>query len=141
MKAKELIDMRTHHGAHPRMGATDVLPLIPVKGITLEETALFALELGRRLATEGGIPVYAYEACAIVSERKNLAVCRKGEYEALEKRFSTDTELPDFGPDKFTEEVARSGATAVGARDFLIAVNFNLNTTSTRRANAVAFDV
>ena len=141
VKAKELIDMRKHHGAHPRMGATDVLPLIPVEGITLEETAELALKLGQRLAEEASIPVYAYEASARKPERRNLAVCRKGEYEALEKRFGEEKEKPDFGPEEFTEEVARSGATAVGARDFLIAVNFNLNTTSTRRANAIAFDV
>lgn len=139
--AGELIDMRHHKGAHPRMGATDVLPLVPISGITLEETADLALRLGRRIADELDIPVYAYEASALRPERKNLAVCRQGEYEGLEKRFANPDLRPDFGPAEFTEHVARRGATAVGARDFLIAVNFNLNTTSTRRANAIAFDV
>lgn len=140
-RASELIDMRHHHGAHPRMGATDVLPLIPVEGISLEECAALARELGKRIADELSIPVYSYEASAFKSERKNLAVCRRGEYEALPERLGSEKEAPDFGPNKFDESVARTGATAVGARDFLIAVNFNLNTTSTRRANAIAFDV
>lgn len=140
-KAAELIDMRRHHGAHPRMGATDVLPLIPVEGITLEECAELARGLGRRIGEELGIPVYGYEAAAFRPERKNLAVCRRGEYEALAERLVSEDEAPDFGPRRFDEAVARSGATAVGARDFLIAVNFNLNTTSPRRANAIAFDV
>lgn len=140
-QAAELIDMRQHHGAHPRMGATDVLPLIPVEGITLEECARLAQALGRRIGEELDIPVYAYEASALKPERKNLAVCRKGEYEALPERLGSDSEAPDFGPREFNEHTARTGATACGARDFLIAVNFNLNTTSTRRANAIAFDV
>lgn len=140
-KAAELIDMRKHKGAHPRMGATDVLPLIPVSGISLEETAELARRLGERIGREAGIPVYAYEAAAYTPERRNLAVCRQGEYEGLEKRFSNPATQPDFGPKSYSESVARTGATAVGARDFLIAVNFNLNTTSTRRANAIAFDV
>ncbi|MCM1111490.1 MAG: glutamate formimidoyltransferase, partial [Clostridium sp.] len=140
-KAAELIDMRRHHGAHPRMGATDVLPLIPVSGVTLEECAAMARELGRRIADELRIPVYSYEAAAFTPERKNLAVCRRGEYEALPERMGTPGEAPDFGDRPFDEAIARTGATAVGARDFLIAVNYNLNTTSTRRANAVAFDV
>lgn len=140
-KAAELIDMRTHHGAHPRMGATDVLPLIPVSGITLTECAELARQLGKRIGDELHIPVYAYEAAAFRPERKNLAICRQGEYEGLEKRFAIPATQPDFGPKQFSESVARTGATAVGARDFLIAVNFNLNTTSTRRANAIAFDV
>lgn len=139
-KAAELIDMRTHHGAHPRMGATDVLPLIPVSGITLEECAALARDLGKRIADELGIPVYAYESSAFKPERKNLAVCRAGEYEGLAKRLGT-ADGADFGDRPFDENAARTGATAVGARDFLIAVNFNLNTTSTRRANAIAFDV
>ena len=139
-KAKELIDMRQHHGAHPRMGATDVCPLIPVSGITLEECAALARQLAERAANELGIPCYAYEAAAFTPERKNLAVCREGEYEGLPERLGTE-KGPDFGNRPFDEEVAKSGCTAVGARDFLIAVNFNLNTTSTRRANAVAFDV
>lgn len=140
-KAAELIDMRHHHGAHPRMGATDVCPLIPVSGITLEETAQLARKLAERFATELNIPTYCYEASAFTPERKNLAVCREGEYEALPEKMNTPGKAPDFGDRPFDEGVARTGATAVGARDFLIAVNFNLNTTSTRRANAIAFDV
>lgn len=141
VRAAELIDMRHHHGAHPRMGATDVLPLVPVSGITLEECAELARALANRLATEAGIPCYAYEAAALRPERKNLAVCRRGEYEALAERFATPDEAPDYGARPWDDAAARTGATAVGARDFLIAVNFNLNTTSTRRANAIAFDV
>lgn len=140
-KAAELIDMRTHHGAHPRMGATDVLPLIPVSGITLEECAELARKLAERAATELNIPCYSYEAAAFTPERKNLAVCREGEYEGLPERLGHEGKGPDFGDRPFDEGVARTGCTAVGARDFLIAVNFNLNTTSTRRANAIAFDV
>ena len=140
-KASELIDMSRHHGAHPRMGATDVLPLVPVAGVTLEECASMARDLAKRIADELHIPTYCYEASAYTPERKNLAVCRKGEYEALPGRMSDDGEKPDFGARPFDGEMARTGATAVGARDFLIAVNFNLNTTSTRRANAIAFDV
>lgn len=140
-KAGEVIDMRRHHGAHPRMGATDVLPLVPVSGITLEECAALARKLAERIAAEAGIPCYCYEAAALKPERRNLAVCRKGEYEALPERMADAAEQPDFGARPFDEGVARTGCTAVGARDFLIAVNFNLNTTSTRRANAVAFDV
>lgn len=140
-RASELIDMSKHHGAHPRMGATDVLPLIPIQGISLEECAELARKLGRRIGEELNIPVYCYESAAFSAERKNLAVCRKGEYEALPERLGSKDEGPDFGPKEFTESVAGTGATAVGARDFLIAVNFNLNTTSTRRANAIAFDV
>ena len=140
-KAAELIDMSRHHGAHPRMGATDVLPLIPVRDITLEQCAELARQLGKRIASELSIPVYAYEASAFTPERKNLAVCRRGEYEALPERVNSDNDAPDFGRPPFSEAAARTGATAVGARDFLIAVNFNLNTTSTRRANAIAFDV
>lgn len=140
-KAGEVIDMRRHHGAHPRMGATDVLPLVPVSGITLEECAELARKLAARIADELSIPCYCYEAAAQRPERKNLAVCRKGEYEALPERMTSEAEQPDFGARPFDEGVARTGCTAVGARDFLIAVNFNLNTTSTRRANAIAFDV
>lgn len=140
-KASELIDMRKHHGAHPRMGATDVLPLIPISGITLEECAELARTLAKRIAEELNIPTYCYEAAAFTPERKNLAVCREGEYEALSERLNKPGKGPDFGDRPFDEGVAKTGATAVGARDFLIAVNFNLNTTSTRRANAIAFDV
>ena len=140
-KAGELIDMRKHHGAHPRMGATDVLPLIPVSGISLEECAELARRLAKRIADELAIPCYCYEAAAFTPERKNLAVCLEGEYEALAEKLSTPGKEPDFGARPLDEDLARTGCTAVGARDFLIAVNFNLNTTSTRRANAIAFDV
>ena len=149
-KAAEVIDMRRHHGAHPRMGATDVLPLIPVSGITLQECALLARQLAERMAREAGIPCYAYEASAFKPERKNLAVCRAGEYEALHEKLTNPDKRPDFMPPLFAdsgsaavipESIQRCGCTVVGARDFLIAVNFNLNTTSTRRANAIAFDV
>lgn len=140
-KASELIDMRQHHGAHPRMGATDVLPLIPVSGISLEECAELARKLAMRISDELNIPTYCYEAAAFLPERKNLAVCREGEYEGLAERMNSNGKTPDFGGRPFDEDMARTGATAVGARDFLIAVNFNLNTTSTRRANAIAFDV
>lgn len=140
-KAAELIDMRQHHGAHPRMGATDVCPLIPVSGITLEECAELARKLAKRISDELNIPTYCYEAAAFTPERKNLAVCREGEYEALPEKMNHEGKAPDFGDRPFDEGVAKTGATAVGARDFLIAVNFNLNTTSTRRANAIAFDV
>lgn len=140
-KAAELIDMRQHHGAHPRMGATDVCPLIPVSGVTLEECAELARELAKRASEELGIPCYCYEAAAYIPERKNLAVCREGEYEGLPQRMGDKAKGPDFGNRAWDEDVARTGCTAVGARDFLIAVNFNLNTTSTRRANAIAFDV
>lgn len=140
-RAAELIDMNIHHGAHPRMGATDVLPLIPVAGVTLEECAAMARTLARRIADELGVPTYCYEAAAFRPERKNLAVCRAGEYEALPEKMGSPEKGPDFGNRPFDEAAARTGATTVGARDFLIAVNYNLNTTSTRRANAIAFDV
>ena len=140
-KAAELIDMRNHHGAHPRMGATDVCPLIPISGVTLEEAAEMSRQLARRVSDELGIPTYCYEAAAFTPERKNLAVCRAGEYEALPEKMNHEGKAPDFGDRPFDEAAARTGATAIGARDFLIAVNFNLNSTSTRRANAIAFDV
>lgn len=140
-KAAEVIDMRQHHGAHPRMGATDVCPLIPVSGITLEECAELARKLAERVSSELGIPTYCYEAAAFRPERKNLAVCREGEYEALAVKMDSEEKGPDFGRRPYDEAAAKSGATTIGARDFLIAVNFNLNTTSTRRANAIAFDV
>ncbi len=140
-KAAEVIDMRLHHGAHPRMGATDVCPLIPVSDITLEECADLARDLAKRASEELGIPCYCYEAAAFTPERRNLAVCREGEYEALPEKMNHEGKGPDFGDRPFDEAAARTGCTAVGARDFLIAVNFNLNTTSTRRANAIAFDV
>lgn len=140
-KARELIDMRQHKGDHPRFGATDVCPLVPISGVTMEEVAEYVHKLGRRIGDELGIPIYLYENAATEEKRRNLASCREGEYECLKDRISSAEWKPDFGPAEFSESVARSGATAVGARDFLIAVNFNLNTTSTRRANAIAFDV
>ncbi len=140
-KAQELIDMRNHHGDHPRFGATDVCPLIPVANITMEEVVEYAHALGKRIGTELEIPVYCYESAAFEPKRRNLASCRKGEYEGLSARIVTEEWKPCFGPAAWNESVAKSGATAVGARDFLLAVNYNLNTTSTRRANAIAFDV
>ncbi|MBO5801639.1 MAG: glutamate formimidoyltransferase [Alistipes sp.] len=140
-RATELIDMRQHKGAHPRMGACDVCPLIPVSGITLEECAELARALAKRISEELGVPTYCYEAAAFTPERRNLAVCRAGEYEALPEKMMDEQRKPDFGARPYDESVAKSGATAVGARDFLVAVNYNLNTTSTRRANAIAFDV
>lgn len=139
-KAQELIDMRHHHGAHPRSGATDVLPLIPVAGITLEECATLARALAKRMYEELGIPCYCYEAAAFKPERKNLAVCRAGEYEALPEKMADPARRPDFCG-SWDAVAEKSGASNVGARNFLVAVNFNLNTTSTRRAMAVAFDV
>ena len=139
-KAQELIDMRKHHGAHPRSGATDVLPLIPVAGITLEECAVLARKLAERMWKELGIPCYCYEAAAFKPERKNLAVCREGEYEALPEKMADEARRPDFGGG-WDLKAQKAGASNVGARGFLVAVNFNLNTTSTRRAMAVAFDV
>ena len=140
-KAGEVIDMRLHHGAHPRQGATDVLPLIPINGVTLEECAEMARQLAKRIADELLIPTYCYEASALKPSHRNLAVCRAGEYEALADKLQDEEKGPDFGRRPMDEHIARTGATVVGARDFLIAVNFNLNTTSTRRANAIAFDV
>lgn len=134
----ELIDMRKHRGEHPRMGALDVCPLIPVAGITMEETAALARALGKRLGEELGLTVYLYENAASSEARRNLADIRSGEYEALEAKLGTPEWQPDFGPNQFDP---RMGATAVGARDFLVAYNVNLNTTSTRRANAIAFDI
>lgn len=140
-KAREVIDMRFHHGDHPRFGATDVCPLVPVSNITMEETVVYARKLAERVGKELGIPVYCYEYAAFKEIRRNLANCRSGEYEKLKERVTSTEWKPDFGPSVFDEQVAKSGAVAIGARDFLIAVNYNLNTTSTRRANAIAFDV
>ncbi len=137
-KAKERIDMRRHHGEHPRFGALDVCPLVPIAGVTMAETVEYALALARRLGEEVGLTVYCYENAATRSERRNLATVRAGEYEGLADKLKDPRWQPDFGPAKFD---AGAGATAVGARDFLIAYNVNLNTTSTRRANAIAFDV
>jgi glutamate formiminotransferase/formiminotetrahydrofolate cyclodeaminase len=140
-KAQELIDMRQHHGDHPRFGATDVCPFVPVANITMEETATYARKLAERVGEELKIPVYCYENAAFEEKRRNLANCRRGEYEGLKDKLVNPEWKPDFGPAQFNDSVAKSGATAISARDFLIAVNFNLNTTSTRRANAIAFDV
>jgi glutamate formiminotransferase/formiminotetrahydrofolate cyclodeaminase len=140
-KASELIDMRHHNGEHPRFGATDVCPLVPISGISLAETAEFAHRLGERVGKELGIPGYFYEAAARESKRTNLANCRAGEYEGLAKKLTDPNWKPDFGPSEFNESVKRTGATAISARDFLIAYNVNLNSTSTRRANAIAFDI
>lgn len=140
-KASELIDMRTHSGEHPRFGATDVCPLVPISGISLEETAIYAHKLGDRVGSELGIPGYFYEKAAKEEKRKNLAACRSGEYEGLQHKLADPDWTPDFGPAGFNDMVARTGAIAISARDFLIAYNINLNTTSTRRANAIAFDI
>lgn len=137
-KAMEVIDMSRHSGAHPRFGATDVCPLVPIANITMEETVKYAHKLGERIGKELGIPVYCYEEAARIPERRNLAFCRSGEYEGLSQKLSDPASKPDFGPAQF---LPKTGAIAVGARDFLVAYNVNLNTTSTRRANAVAFDI
>jgi glutamate formiminotransferase/formiminotetrahydrofolate cyclodeaminase len=140
-KAQELIDMSKHSGEHPRMGATDVCPLVPIANISMEETAEWAHKLGERVGADLGIPIYCYESAAKEEKRKNLANCRSGEYEGLSKKLVDPEWKPDFGPAEFNASVAKSGATAISARDFLVAYNINLNTTSTRRANAVAFDI
>lgn len=140
-KAAELIDMGKHNGEHPRFGATDVCPLVPISGITLKETAKYAHKLGERVGKELGIPGYFYEDAAKEAKRKNLANCRAGEYEGLPKKLINPEWKPDFGPAEFNDSVSKSGAIAISARDFLIAYNINLNTTSTRRANAIAFDM
>jgi glutamate formiminotransferase len=137
-KAAEVIDMSLHHGEHPRMGATDVLPFVPVSGITMEETVAYARRVAERIGNDLGIPVYCYENAALYEGRRNLANCRAGEYEGLVKKLTDPFWKPDFGPAIFNK---RAGATAVGARDFLVAYNVNLNTTSIRRANAIAYDV
>lgn len=140
-KAAELIDMRTHKGEHPRFGATDVCPLVPISGITMEETVKYAQKLAKRVGEELSIPVYCYENAATEEKRRNLANCRSGEYEGLKEKLAHPEWKPDFGPATFSESVQKSGAIAISARDFLIAYNVNLNSTSTRRANAVAFDI
>lgn len=137
-KASEVIDMSKHKGEHPRMGATDVCPLVPVAGITMEETVEYARKLAKRIGDELEIPVYCYENAAFTDERRNLANCRSGEYEGMQEKLTNPHWKPDFGPARFNP---KTGVTAVGARDFLVAFNVNLNTTSTRRANSVAFDV
>lgn len=140
-KAAELIDMSKQTGEHPRFGATDVCPLVPISGITMEETVKYAHQLSKRIGKELEIPVYCYENAAQEEKRKNLANCRSGEYEGLQEKLSNPEWKPDFGPAAFNNHVKTTGATAVSARDFLIAYNVNLNTTSTRRANAIAFDI
>ncbi len=137
-KAKELIDMSKHKGEHPRMGATDVCPLVPIANISMEETVKYAHKLAKRVGEELDFPVYCYESAALKPERKNLAFIRSGEYEALSDKMLKPEWKPDFGPAKFD---AKAGSTVIGARNFLVAFNVNLNTTSTRRANAIAFDV
>ncbi|MBK6343079.1 MAG: glutamate formimidoyltransferase [Flavobacteriales bacterium] len=140
-KAQELIDMRGHSGEHPRFGATDVCPLVPISGVSMAECAAHAKKLGERVGKELGIPVYLYEAAASEEKRRNLANNRSGEYEGLPTKLKDPAWKPDSGPAEFTDSVARSGAIAIGARNFLVAYNVNLNTTSTRRANAIAFDI
>jgi len=140
-KASELIDMSKHKGEHPRMGATDVCPLIPISNISMNETVKWAHKLGERIGKELNIPGYFYENAATKPERKNLANCRSGEYEGLKKKLSSKKWKPDFGPPSYSKIVKKNGATAISARDFLVAYNINLNTTSTRRANAIAFDI
>lgn len=140
-KASEIIDMRNHKGEHPRFGATDVCPLVPIAGITMDEVVEYARKLAKRIGDELEIPVYCYENAAFTEQRRNLANCRAGEYEGLPKKLSDPLWSPDFGKTEFNEKVAVTGVTAVGARDFLVAYNVNLNTTSVRRANAVAFDI
>ena len=140
-KAAALIDMRHHQGEHPRFGSTDVCPLVPIANITMEETTQWARKLARRVGEELAIPVYCYEFAAFSSERCSLAHCRSGEYEGLKNKLGSPEWKPDFGPSAWNENIAGTGATAIGARNFLIAYNVNLNTTSVRRANAVAFDV
>ncbi len=137
-KAMEVIDMSRHKGEHPRFGATDVCPMIPISNITMEETVVYARKLAERVGNELGIPVYCYENAAFIPERRNLANNRSGEYEGLTKKLADPQWKPDFGPAQF---LPRTGAIAIGARDFLVAYNINLNTTSTRRANAIAFDI
>lgn len=140
-KASELIDMSKHSGEHPRFGATDVCPLVPISGISLEETATYAHKLGKRVGDELHIPGYFYEKAAKEQKRINLANCRSGEYEGLKDKLNNPEWKPDFGPSEYNSRVAHTGAIAISARDFLIAYNVNLNTTSTRRANAIAFDI
>lgn len=140
-KAAELIDMSKHSGEHPRFGATDVCPLVPISGISMEETAVYARQLGERVGKELGIPGYYYENAATEEKRRNLANCRAGEYEGLKEKLANPLWKPDFGPAAFNTTVQRTGALAISARDFLVAYNVNLNSTSTRRANAIAFDI
>jgi glutamate formiminotransferase/formiminotetrahydrofolate cyclodeaminase len=137
-QAADLIDMSKHSGEHARFGATDVCPFVPVAGVTMEDCVQVAREVGQRIGEELGIPVYLYENAASTPERQNLATVRSGEYEGLAKKLAKPEWLPDFGPAKFN---AKSGATAVGAREFLIAYNINLNTTDRRYANEIAYEI
>ena len=137
-KAGELIDMNKHKGEHPRMGATDVCPLIPVSNISMEETAIYSQRLAKRVGDELGIPVYLYESAQSNHDRKNLSIIRGGEYEGFFEKIKLPEWKPDFGPAIMNE---KAGATVIGARDFLIAYNVNLNTKSTRLANSIAFDI
>ena len=140
-KASELIDMSKHAGEHPRFGATDVCPLIPIANISMEETAKYAHQLGKRVGNELGISGYYYENAATTEERKNLATVRSREYEGLKEKLLKTHWKPDFGPTAYNQQIRLSGVTAISARDFLIAYNVNLNSTSTRKANAIAFDI
>lgn len=140
-KAGEIIDMSKHSGAHPRFGATDVCPLVPVANIEMDEVVKYAHKLGERVGKELNLPIYFYEFAAKEEKRRNLATVRSGEYEGLAKKLSDPEWKPDFGPAEYNDNVAKTGVTAISARNFLVAYNFNLNTTSTRRANAIAFDV
>ena len=140
-KAQELINMSLHKGEHPRMGAVDVCPLIPISNISMEETVEYAHKLSERVGNDLNIPVYCYENAATEQKRINLSNCRSGEYEGLSKKIITKEWKPDYGPNDFNESVVKSGVTAISARDFLIAYNINLNSTSSRRANAIAFDL
>jgi len=140
-KGAELIDMSKHKGAHPRMGACDVCPFVPVSNITMEECVELANKLGKRVGEELGIPVYLYEYAAKSEERKNLANIRAGEYEGLKEKLENPEWKPDFGPDKFSEKVKKTGATAIGAREFLIAYNININTKEKRYASKIAKEI
>ncbi len=140
-KAAEVIDMRFQNGEHPRFGATDVCPLIPIANVTMQETVELTRKLAERVGRELGIPVFCYEHAAFSEERKSLANCRSGEYEGLKERIESEKWKPDFGPSDWNENIARTGASAIGARNFLVAYNINLNTTSTQIANSIAFDV
>ena len=140
-KAAEVIDMKVQTGEHPRFGATDVCPLIPVSNISMEETAEYARKLAEKVGNELAIPVYCYEYAAFSDVRKSLANCRSGQYEGLKNRMESEKWKPDFGPSKWDENVAKTGATAIGARNFLVAYNINLDTKSVSIANAIACDI
>jgi glutamate formiminotransferase/formiminotetrahydrofolate cyclodeaminase len=140
-KAAELIDMSKHSGEHPRFGATDVCPLIPIANIEMDEVAKYARKLGERVGKELAITGYYYENACTEEKRRNLANCRAGEYEGLPKKLADPSWKPDFGPEEYNDRVKHAGVTAISARDFLVAYNINLNTTSVRRANSIAFDL